>query len=244
VRDASVQGGFREAVGDKLFLRQAYPDGMAATSHITSHLAPCVEALLSGPLSLDSLEVHGSADSLATCSAAVEDMGPASVFETLCGVSFLEKPSGGVPLAMSLTAVHSRFTVADWALVSPILDDAVERTRANERNGCIYSGFSRSGNELCCTEAFGSPAAVARHVENVATCAEALLAGPAVLTRTAVHSSELNLRDYKEQMRRPGVYGDAQPLYFCKGSSSECGEDGGFSRFEVQQSLNIFGFTF
>ena len=154
----------------------------------------------------------------------------------------MEKLSGGVPLPISLTSVHSRFTVADWAGAEPILADFVERTRKNERNGCTFSGFTRCGDQLYCREAFGSPSAIAKHVENVEQCTAALLNGPATLDSTEIHGSLLNIKAYKEAMLQPGVYGTEPPTYFYKGSADEKGGDGGISRFELQQSM--FGFSF
>ena len=62
---------------------------------------------------------------------------------------------------------------------------------------CVYSGWSRHGNTLACREAFGSPAAVAKHVANVGGSVEALKAGAgATLTGTLFHSSQLNIESY------------------------------------------------
>ena len=46
-------------------------------------------------------------------------------------------------------------------------------------------------------------------------------------------------------MRKEGVYGQAKPEYYYKGSSAELGSDGGFSRFELQQQLklSLFGLS-
>merc|ERR1719221_783777 len=105
----------------------------------------------------------------------------------------MEKVSGGVVQQLSFTSVHSSFTVADWEAAGPILAELVERTRKNEKSGCIFCEWSRRGADLFCREAYGSPEAVAKHVENVAPCAEALLRDAATLTRTQVHGTLLNL---------------------------------------------------
>jgi len=236
-QDSSSVGGIREAVGDSLCLRQCYPDGAVALSHI-GLVRPCMEALLSGPLSLETTLVHGPAAEIAKCEAALADMN-ALFFESQCGVSFMDKEYGGVPRSMQHTSVHSRFTVSDWNAARPILDEFVAKTRAGEGDGCVYSGFDRCGDELFCREAFNSPSAIARHVESVGPCAEALLSGPATLVRTQIHGSLRNLQDYQEQMRQEGVYGQSKPEYFYKGSSAELGSDGGFMRFELQQSLKL-----
>lgn len=108
---------------------------------------------------------------------------------------------------------------------------------------CVYSGWSRHGNTLACREAFGSPAAVAKHVANVGGSVEALKAGAgATLTGTLFHSSQLNIESYRSNMKRQGVFGEEPPLFFYKGSAAERGQDGGFSSFELQQSM--FGFSF
>ena len=45
----------------------------------------------------------------------------------------MEKLSGGMPVPVSLTSVHSSFTVTDWAAVEPILTQFVELTRKPRR---------------------------------------------------------------------------------------------------------------
>ena len=245
VRASDVVGSFREGRGDRLTLRQAYPDGAAALAHLQDVVAPTLEALLAGPASgVSSMELHGPPLELERLRAAVGQTSgaPATCFATEAGVSFMEKEAGGVPQPLQMTSVHSTFEVTDWTAVEPILADFVERTRKNEKNGCVFSSFSRSGTTLHCREAYGSPSAIAKHVENVAPCTEALLSGPATLTSTAIHGSQPNLKAYQDNMRQPGVYGAELPDYFYKGSADERGFDGGFSRFELQQSL--FGFSF
>eukprot|EP00966_Prymnesium_polylepis_P135646 3135704-Prymnesium_polylepis.1 len=51
VRASDVVGSFREGRGDRLTLRQAYPDGAAALAHLQDVVAPTLEALLAGPAS-------------------------------------------------------------------------------------------------------------------------------------------------------------------------------------------------
>ena len=242
---SDVVGSFREGRGDRLCLRQAYPDGDAAAAHMKQVVVPCLEALVDGPVSPGDIEIHGPAAEIQKCGIASVGAGEAKSFVTVAGVSFMEKEAGGVLLPMQLTSVHSTFKVNDWAATQPMLDDFVERTRKNEKNGCIYSAFSRCDDELALREAYGSPSAIAKHVENVSPITESLLGGassPLTLTRTQLHGSLLNLRSYQESMRREGVYGDEPPEYFYKGSADERGVDGGFSRFELQQSM--FGFSF
>ena len=46
--------------GDKLFCREAYVDGDAVMAHL-ANVGSCIDALLAGPASLDSIEIHGPA---------------------------------------------------------------------------------------------------------------------------------------------------------------------------------------
>jgi hypothetical protein len=230
LRSTSTVGGYAVTPGDKLFGRLAFPDADALLSHLQNRDDT---ALQSGAASLDSLAVHGPAGELAKLS-----IDGADYYETEAGISRLERETGGAQLPLQLLSVHTSFDVSDPAAAKLICDELVERT-ATEPD-CLYCGWTRRDDRLFLREAFGSVVGIARHADNVGSCLEALAGGdnaPAVLVDNEVHASLANLNLYKEF-----VTDTQRDVGYCSASSVRYFSEGGFSRYDVQQSL--FGFFF
>ncbi|EOD16346.1 hypothetical protein EMIHUDRAFT_210715 [Emiliania huxleyi CCMP1516] len=258
-RDSTVVGDFAEEPGDKLFCRDAFPDAggrlplpHASATHFTplhastapafpsdsllahlSNVEPQRSALLQGPASLDGIELHGPAAELRKCEDAPALQG-ARLFEVDCGLSRLEKESGGMPLPLQLVSLHTSFSLADADAARAICKEIVATT-AGEEN-CIYHGWTVCGDTLTCREAYGSAVGLARHCEGVAASIERLLDGPATLREGQLHASLSQLpvlAEFVEERRRETGYCSRETQRFFAA-------EGGFSRYEVQQSM--FGF--
>mmetsp|Transcript_12022 Transcript_12022/g.35561 ORF Transcript_12022/g.35561 Transcript_12022/m.35561 type:complete len:327 (+) Transcript_12022:99-1079(+) len=231
-RDSTVVGDFAEEPGDKLFCRDAFPDADSLLAHL-SNVEPQRSALLQGPASLDGIELHGPAAELRKCEDAPALQG-ARLFEVDCGLSRLEKESGGMPLPLQLVSLHTSFSLADADAARAICKEIVATT-AGEEN-CIYHGWTVCGDTLTCREAYGSAVGLARHCEGVAASIERLLDGPATLREGQLHASLSQLpvlAEFVEERRRETGYCSRETQRFFAA-------EGGFSRYEVQQSM--FGF--
>ena len=88
-------------------------------------------------------------------------------------------------------SVEEHFVVKDWKRTEPIMESFLDRTRGQE--GCLYSGWSKKGDALVWRESFVDGDAVRAHFEAVGPWIDALLAGPAVLTRAEVHGPAAEL---------------------------------------------------
>jgi len=243
--DSAPGWPFSAAAGDTLFVREAYPDAEATLFHL-ANVAPLREKLLAGPATLASLELHGPAAALETCRMAISDEGfddsvvdalkGASYFEVQSGLSRLEKESGGMPLPLVLVSLHTTFTVSDAASATRVCDEIVQRAEAEEN--CLYCGWTRSGDQLVCREAYGSATGLVKHVENVRDCMDALTSGPATFEASQLHASVGQMKVFDEfvaDTRRERGYCSQVTKRFLAA-------DMGYSRFEVQQSM--FGFFF
>ena len=231
-RSMSTVGGYKVQAGDELFGRLAFPDADAALKHMALAKAK-TDALCAGPVTLADLSIHGPASELDKIRAELED---ANFYEIGSGLSRLERETGAMPLPLQLVTLLSTFTVSDAAAATRICDELVERT-ATESN-CIYCGWTRREDELVLREAYGSVIGVARHVENAGDLIESLQSsGAASFGETRLHTSLANMRLFEEFVedtkRSSGYCGAATRRFFA---------EGGFSRYEVQQSM--FGFFF
>ena len=233
---------FSAAVGDKLFVREAYPDAEATLFHL-ANVAPLREKLLAEPATLASLELHGPAAALETCRLAISDEGGltdaikgASFFEVQSGLSRLEKESGGMPLPLVLVSLHTTFSVSDTAAATRLCEEIVQRAESEEN--CLYCGWTRNGDQLVCREAYGTVTGLAKHADNIRECMDALTSGPAKLEASQLHASVGQMKVFNEfvaDTRRERGYCSQETERFLA-------TDMGYSQFEVQQSM--FGFFF
>lgn len=141
-----------------------------------------------------------------------------------------------MPLPLNLVSLETSFTLADVDAARAICDDIVATT-AGEEN-CIYHGWTRCGDTLHCREAYGSAAGLVRHCTNVADSIEALLDGPATLLAGQVHASPSQLPILNEFVEDTG----RERGYCSRETKRFVAAEGGYSRYEVQQSM--FGFFF
>jgi len=73
--DGCVYYGWTK-VGDKLFCREAYNDAAGVLAHL-ENVGPCVGQLLEACATLDKIELHGPAEELDKCKAAMDGFGTA-----------------------------------------------------------------------------------------------------------------------------------------------------------------------
>jgi len=242
--DPTVLGDYSVAPGeDRLFCREAFPDAEALLAHIST-VQEQRKALVDGPgpAALEDLQLHGPAAALRECVASglLDGMGLAGCrfFETESGLSRLEKEWGGMPLPLQLLSLSTTFTVAEdqGAEVGAICDEIV--ALATEEENCLYCGWTRSGNQLCCREAYGSVVGLARHVAAVSSCLDRLLDGPATLDGGGeLHASLGQAADFRQYVEETG-----RERGYCSKQTERFVAESGYSRYEVQQSM--FGFFF
>lgn len=233
LRSTSTVGGYAVTPGDKLFGRIAFPDADALLSHVADS-AGSVDKLVSGPASLDELQIHGPAAELAKCKDA---LGDAQYYTTGSGLSRIERETGAMPLPLQLLTLYTAFSLGEDAAAATALCDEIVELTASETD-CLYCGWTRNGDTLCLREAFGSVVGIARHAANVEDKLAVLANGPATLEGSALHSSLANLRlwdEYITDKARSTGYASAETTRYYS-------EEGGFSRYDVQQS--VFGFYF
>lgn len=233
LRSTSTVGGYAVEVGDNLFGRLAFPDADALKNHLAT--APDSASLLADVATLKSLEIHGPAAELAKLS-----IDGANMFEIESGLSRLERETGAAMLPIQAISVHSRFTIKDAAAAKPICAELIERTV--KETDCLYSSWTRCGDELYLREAFGSVVGIARHVDNVGDLLSSLSSegGPATLDSNELHASLGNMRLFDEYIS------DTAKGRGFKGLDEYCGtgtttyySEAGFSKYDVQQS--VFG---
>jgi len=100
-------------------------------------------------------------------------------------------------------SIHPYFTVVDHAAAKPIMDEFVEKTKAE--TGCCYYGWTLQGDKLFCREAYTDGDAVLAHLKNVGECIEKLLAGPAKLDSIEIHGPASELAKVKEATEKLGT---------------------------------------
>ena len=61
--------------------------------------------------------------------------------------------------------IQPHFTVDDWEAAKPIMEKFIEKTATE--TGCIYYGWSRSGDQLFCREAYVDAEAALAHLGNI-----------------------------------------------------------------------------
>merc|ERR1719408_647094 len=97
----------------------------------------------------------------------------------------------------SMCSIVPFFTVKDWDAVEPTLAECVAKTKTEE--GCLYYGFSRSGDKLHCREAYVDGAVAAAHLANVGSTLGAMLAtGAASLDSLQIHGPAAELDQTRE----------------------------------------------
>ena len=160
--DSSVVGDYAVAPGDKLFVREAYPDAPAALAHL-KNVAPLRTKLVDGPATLSELQLHGPAAALEACRGAVEAIAPeASFYEIASGMSRLEKEAGGMPLPLVLVSLHSTFRVKDATKAAALCEEVVARANSEENCLCAPAPPAHAPRQRSQRGAASEPAPAAR----------------------------------------------------------------------------------
>lgn len=205
--------------GNKLFCREGFHDAGAVRDHL-ANVKGTVEQLLSGPATLDAVELHGPTDGLASCEEAMRAYGSTRYFSIDSGCTFLVRPYAGMSRGQSFFSLHPTFTVHDWGAARPLLDESVERMR--QASGCIYFGWTRSGDTLSCRQAYLNAAGVLAHLESVDPLVDRLLdSGAATLTGVSVQGPPTRLDEVEAAL---ADYHGLAPHFYAL--------DAGFQKFE------------
>lgn len=97
--------------------------------------------------------------------------------------------------------LHPYFTVKEGEMdaLRAQLDNFVEMTR--DEQGCLFYGFSFSGNRMYCREGYVDAESALTHLQNVATALQQLLDSEIIeLTELQVHGPEAELAKLREPL--------------------------------------------
>lgn len=181
-------------LGDKLFCEEAYVDAAAVLAHL-ENIATCLEQMLDGPAKLDSIELHGPAAELQKLKESAEKIG-ATCFSVDSGFSSVAI-TGAPANPKTICSIHPYFTVVDEVAAKPIMDEFVEKTKAE--SGCLYYGWTKTtDNKLFCREAYIDGEAILAHLKSVGPLLEKVLAGPTKLDRLEFHGPAAELEKLKD----------------------------------------------
>ena len=105
-------------------------------------------------------------------------------------------------------SLHSTFTIHDRKAANPLMEEILEVTKTEP--GCLYCGFTVSGNTLVCREAYADARAVLAHRKNVRALADELLAdGVCSLDAQRVHGPSDSIHLVKEASAHGESKGDS-----------------------------------
>jgi quinol monooxygenase YgiN len=183
--------------GDKLHCRETYVDGAAASVHLGA-AGPLVGAMLeSGAASLDEIGIMGTAADLAAAKEAGDGLGCA-YWEVWDSFSNFKKEASEVAATANFCTIQPTFTLADRAKAEPFMKQCVEATKSEK--GCVYYGWTISGDKLYCREAYVDGAAVDAHLKNAVPIVGAMLdSGAASLDKIEVHGPKAELEKCKAE---------------------------------------------
>merc|ERR1712167_100961 len=182
--------------GDKLFCREAYVDAAGALAHL-ENVGALVGKLLESAATLDQIELHGPSAELDKCKEKMDGFGT-TYWEIDSGISFMKKEVTAEWAPQTLMTIQPTFTIKDWAAAAPIMAEFVERTKTE--TGCIYYGWTKSGDKLFCREAYVGAAGALAHLENVGALVGKLLESAATLDQIELHGPSAELDKCKEKM--------------------------------------------
>ena len=102
------------------------------------------------------------------------------------GFTNLKSVTGDLAQPYTFCSIHPTFTVIDWEEAKPVMSDFVRKTRTEA--GCLYYGWTLTGNKLKCREGYFDGNSVNVHLANVGDAIKALLAdGVATLDSIEIH---------------------------------------------------------
>jgi len=199
--------------GDKLFCREAFPDGNSLGDHL-ANVQPTIDQLLADAATLDQMQLHGPAEEMGKCEAALARYGT-TYYEIVDGFTRLVRPYAGMPRGQSFVSLQPSFTVTDWAAAEPLLARCIELVQAAEK-GCVFFGWTRSGDQLVCRQAHvcgcGTADDIVKHLANTFEAIDALVDGPAVLDAVQLHAPASRVDACKRAM--PGGFHGVPVQYF------------------------------
>jgi len=146
----------------KLFCREAYVDGKAASAHLQA-VVPIVSKMIdAGCVALDSIGVMGTAADLADIKEEADKLS-ARYWEMWDSFSNFKKSDATVAAMADFVTIQPTFTIIDRAKAEPLMKECFDATKAE--TGCIYYGWAISGEKLFCSEAYVDGAAANVHLE-------------------------------------------------------------------------------
>jgi quinol monooxygenase YgiN len=181
-----------------LFCREAYVNGQAVLDHMES-VSDLILKMTGGvdpPTKLQKLEFHGPASELKLLEGTAKDLN-AKLFTLDSGISFMEEENKkSATSKIDLVSIHPYFTVNDEVASVPLKTQFVEQT-ATETHTCVYYGWTKSGSELFCREAYVDGDAVLAHLGNVGNLLNQMTNGTASLTAIEFHGPLKELHKLK-----------------------------------------------
>ena len=204
-----------------LVVNEAYRNADAVNLQL-SDAAPILKRLMSGPATRLRTELHGPATELERCKAALPD--DVQCFAARDGFSFFSKQTGGLMTAQTMCSFKPTYRVTDWDLATSVVGTIQERTALEP--GCIYCGWSATGDLLSLRSAHSNADALLEHLGNVASQLTELATGPACVERLELHGPSMQLERCKANIRQLEFARDAR-LFVTRG---------GFQKFEAWSS--------
>ena len=168
--------------GDTLKCREAYIDANAVNAHLENVGELIGRLLVDGVAKLGSINIDCSADGVDTVKPGTEALGT-QYFTIDDGFTNIR---GDSEQPYNFCSIHPTFTVIDWQKAKPVMAEFVTKTRSE--SGCLYYGWTLTGDKLKCREAYVDGNSVNEHLKNVGDCITALLAdGVATLDSINIH---------------------------------------------------------
>ena len=147
-------------------------------------------------LTLNRLEIHGPARDLIGAKDKKLDLAmalSADFFDIEEGFSSHMSSDTDLDRACETSQY---FMVKDWEKARPIMTEFVDMTE--KEPGCLYSGWSKKGNELRWRETYQDGNALAKHYEDTSPLIEKLIDGPATPVRFEIHGPKEELEKTKD----------------------------------------------
>jgi quinol monooxygenase YgiN len=181
--------------GDTLKCREAYVDAEAVNAHLANVGDLIGRLLADGVAKLDTINIDCPSEGVEVVKPGTESLGT-EYFTIDDGFTNLKSSTGDVEQPYTFCSIHPTFTVIDWEKAKPVMAEFVQKTRTEA--GCLYYGWTLTGNKLKCREAYSDGNSVNAHLGNVGDCISALLAeGVATLDSIEIHGPSEQLEIVK-----------------------------------------------
>jgi quinol monooxygenase YgiN/peptidoglycan hydrolase CwlO-like protein len=171
--------------GDTLKCREAYVDAEAVNAHLANVGDLIGRLLADGVAKLDAINIDCPAEGVDVVKPGTQSLGT-EYFTIDDGFTNLKSVTGDLAQPYTFCSIHPTFTVIDWEKAKPVMSDFVRKTRTEA--GCLYYGWTLTGNKLKCREGYFDGNSVNVHLANVGDAIKALLAdGVATLDSIEIH---------------------------------------------------------